>query len=423
MNEYLLSHLSDAAVVESLSVSLGEERGRFARVLARLAEFDARRLYREAGYPSTRAYCVQKLRMSDDEAFHRIRAARTARKHPPIFQALAEQRIHLTSLLALAPHLNEENGAELMAAALDRTKSELERWLAGRFPKPDFPTRIEALPAPNGELVPERVDFPSNLALERVDQASGELVPERPRRPRIVPLSADRYGVKFTMRQPVLDKLRHLEALLGQRVDDLGSILELGLEARIREFEKRKYAATDRPRRVRGGAVPTARYVSAEVKRAVRERDGGRCTFVSESGHRCEERAHLEFDHIQPVARGGLATVDNLRLRCSGHNQLAAEQAFGAGFVDHKRSEARRAAANGRAARSAAAACDDVAVLPGHDVIPWLRRLGHRAEDALRGAEHCAGMTDATLEERLKEAIRFLTPAHLLPKARVTTVM
>ena len=62
---------------------------------------------------------------------------------------------------------------------------------------------------------------------------------------------------------------------------------------------------------------------------------------MSESGRRCRERAGLEFDHIEPVARGGEATAENLRLRCAPHNQYEAERAFGADFMERKRAEAR----------------------------------------------------------------------------------
>jgi hypothetical protein len=40
---------------------------------------------------------------------------------------------------------------------------------------------------------------------------------------------------------------------------------------------------------------------------------------------------------VIPVARGGRATTDNLRLRCRAHNQLEAERAYGAYFMEGKR--------------------------------------------------------------------------------------
>jgi hypothetical protein len=74
---------------------------------------------------------------------------------------------------------------------------------------------------------------------------------------------------------------------------------------------------------------------------------GGRCTFISEDGHRCEARKLVEFDHIEAFARGGEATESNVRLLCRAHNQYEAKRAFGPEFMRHKRiaaAEARAAA-------------------------------------------------------------------------------
>jgi 5-methylcytosine-specific restriction endonuclease McrA len=85
------------------------------------------------------------------------------------------------------------------------------------------------------------------------------------------------------------------------------------------------------------------------VKCEVWERDGGQCTFVSETGQRCPSRRLLEFDHAEPVAHGGAAMVDNLRLRCRAHNAHEADRTFGAEFMKHKREGARCAGHKGRA--------------------------------------------------------------------------
>ena len=78
---------------------------------------------------------------------------------------------------------------------------------------------------------------------------------------------------------------------------------------------------------------PNSRYIPAEVRRKVVERDGARCTFVSDSGHRCEATGMLEFHHDDPFARGGTPTVDNIRLLCQPHNALLAERDFGRDFI------------------------------------------------------------------------------------------
>jgi 5-methylcytosine-specific restriction endonuclease McrA len=75
------------------------------------------------------------------------------------------------------------------------------------------------------------------------------------------------------------------------------------------------------------------------VKRAVWERDGGRCTYVGEDGRRCNSAWQVEFDHRIEVGRGGEPTVDNVRLLCRPHNQYAAEQTYGAEFMASKRQD------------------------------------------------------------------------------------
>ena len=137
------------------------------------------------------------------------------------------------------------------------------------------------------------------------------------------------------------------------------------------------------------------------------QRDGGPCTFESESGKRCEARTRLELDHVVPVARGGQTTAANMRLRCRPHNQYTAEQTFGVEFMSGKREEARRKAAKAKAQAEAAAAAE---AARERDVIPWLRALGYNAETARRGAAACAHIPDAPLEERVRVALRSLAP-------------
>jgi hypothetical protein len=125
---------------------------------------------------------------------------------------------------------------------------------------------------------------------------------------------------------------------------------------------------------------------------------------VSESGHRCGARSRLEFDHVTEFARGGEATVAGIRLRCRGHNQYEAERTFGAGFMREKRDAAQSAAKQRAAARPRAVT--PTFETDEKDVTPWLRALGLRADEARWAAEWCAEMPDASLEERLRVALR-----------------
>ncbi|MBI4040285.1 MAG: HNH endonuclease, partial [Deltaproteobacteria bacterium] len=72
-----------------------------------------------------------------------------------------------------------------------------------------------------------------------------------------------------------------------------------------------------------------SRYIPMSTKQEVWKRDEGKCTYESPQGRRCEERAYLEVDHIQPFALGGKAELENLRLLCSTHNRYRAQLTFG----------------------------------------------------------------------------------------------
>jgi 5-methylcytosine-specific restriction endonuclease McrA len=327
------------------------------------------------------AYCVGELRMSEDTAYKRIQAARAARRFPAIFAAVADGRLHLSGMCLLAPHLTEDTAAELLASATHKTKSEIERLLAERFPRPDLPTLIEALSAqasssiPGNQLAPgqveapalrpvdgppERIATPAQLAPGQVATISAESIkssaPGRIEVPvsgtRVKPLSPERFGLQVTVDQETHDLLRYAQALLGHALPsgDVASVLKRSLHALVRELEQQKFARAvrSRPRRgaVHGRCIPT------DVRRAVWERDGGQCTFVSAQGQRCAACKWLEFDHVHEFARGGEATVSGIRLRCQAHNQYEAERTYGAEFMRHKR----LAAAEARAARRSKAA-------------------------------------------------------------------
>ncbi len=74
--------------------------------------------------------------------------------------------------------------------------------------------------------------------------------------------------------------------------------------------------------------------IPAAVKRAVWQRDGGRCSWPLDSSGVCGSTQRLEFDHVKPWARHGEPTVANLRVVCRAHNAVAARREFGAHCVD-----------------------------------------------------------------------------------------
>ena len=159
MPHFSLAHLADHELVRDLSRVLTQHRASTAALLAHLAEFDARRLYAPAGYPSMFQYCVQHLHFSEDAAYRRIQVARVARQYPDVFAALESGRLHLSAVLLLAPHLTATLAPELLAAAAHRSKEQIALLLAERFPRPDLPTQVRALPS--RAATPEQVAPPA----------------------------------------------------------------------------------------------------------------------------------------------------------------------------------------------------------------------------------------------------------------------
>jgi hypothetical protein len=333
MTTYSLSHLSDGALLRDLAALVAQDRATTAALLAHLAEVDARKLYLPAAYPSMYAYAVGELGLCEQAAYKRILAARAARQFPALFPAVADGRLHLSAVVLLAPYLSPENADELLAAAAHQSKAGIEQLLAERFPRPDVPARIQAL-SPSltldaGQLSPGIVE---GLSPASEDQHAPGRVESPVSRPKVTALAPQRFALQLTIGQSTYEKLQYAQALLSHQLapGDLAAVVDRALDALLGQLERRKFAATTQPRPRRASAGK--RHIPAEVRRAVWARDGGQCTFMSETGQRCPARSRLEFDHSEPVARGGQATVANLHLRCrlcrARHNRHYAASGF-----------------------------------------------------------------------------------------------
>jgi len=88
--------------------------------------------------------------------------------------------------------------------------------------------------------------------------------------------------------------------------------------ALLTERDRRKQRQLDRAKatlsRERSADVAHRTAITRDVKLAVWERDGGRCT-------ECSGDKLLEFDHVIPLARGGSNTERNLQLLCADCNR------------------------------------------------------------------------------------------------------
>ena len=345
----LAAGLSDDDLLSRLGALAGKEREVVAELLAHLAALDARpSLYAAQGYGSLFGYCTGVLRLSEDATCARIEVARTGRRFPVVLELLAAGALSLTTARLLSPHLTTENHEAVLARARGRTRCEIEALIAALAPRPDVPSSIRKLPnvapGPLPSVTMQVTVLGTEAPVTPPVAASTTCIPNTAapsRRPAIEATSPDRYRVQFTFGKESHDKLRRLQTLLRREIPDgdPAAIVDQALTLLLEKVEKAKLGKAIRPRKSRpirpatDSSQPTPALASRDipnaVQRAVCERDGDQCAYVSKDGHRCTERTFLEFHHIVPYALGGPATVDNISLRCRRHNQSDAELVFG----------------------------------------------------------------------------------------------
>ena len=186
----------------------------------------------------------------------------------------------------------------------------------------------------------------SELRPDAVRGSRAHLSPGRGAPPgALEPLAPGRYKVQFTAGAELRDKLDRLRALMRSSVPDgdLAAIIDAAVTEKLERLEARRFGRTKAPRGVSPAAqeAPSSRHVPAAVRRAVYERDGGRCRYVDDQGRRCTAREGLEFHHRHPFALGGRHSVDGMALLCRTHNGLLAEIDFGReALARHRRSNA-----------------------------------------------------------------------------------
>jgi hypothetical protein len=281
-----------------------------------------------------------------------------------------------------------DNREDLLARAAHKTKREIEELIAEVAPRPDAPAlmrrlprratglrldgavpsnparRPDGLPSPSAELrldgvLPPELGLRPNgvvslepgrgpagsgpmagapgLRLDAVDEAEGPLRPSHgmalASAATVQPLAPGRYKVQFTASTELRDKLERLRHLMRSSVPDgdLAAIVEAAVTEKLERLEARRFARTKAPRKglAESETSPTSRHVPAAIRRAVYERDGGRCRFVDEQGRRCTARDGLEYHHRHPFALGGDHSPAGVSLLCRTHNQYLAAIDYG----------------------------------------------------------------------------------------------
>jgi 5-methylcytosine-specific restriction endonuclease McrA len=365
-----LKGLSDKELLNRIQKLRRREHLLTLDILLHLNEVDRRNLHLKLGYSSLFDYCTQHLKYSASGASRRIRTARCIRRHPGVYRLLEKSQVNLSTISLVAPILTEANKGDLLRSICNKSQREVEA-IASRY-RPPLSLRDRVRPV--SVRVPENNGSSNGAAV----QPAKESVPAPPQN-RTQVSAYDRSGrdvmltksppnrfpngsgarteqkllVQFLASEAFMKKYEEARALLSQRLSNTSfqNVFEVlimeflerhGPKARKAQREKRQDARRLRPEKAPRRA-PTrskspandstgSRHIPAAVRDKVFVRDGGRCTYVGNTGKRCRSTQALQIDHIKPFARGGANTASNLRLVCAKHNRLIAEGLFG---VEH----------------------------------------------------------------------------------------
>ncbi len=357
--------LDSTALSRRLGELAGHERQLQVEFLLHLEEFDRRRAWAEAGYPSLWEWCLRVLHLREGAAGRRIAAMRVLRRLPRLAEALRDGRLSLSTVTLLGRVLTEENREEVVARAAYLTKAETEHLVVSLQPR-TAPKEGLRLLSPKAASSPSSAAQLSSAALPREtpppqqepptltnppDRGCSPAIARRASRASLEPMSADTYSLRATVDSAFKKELDELKGLLAHKFPDgdLGAVLREAVQCALEKHGKRKGAVEpsrkrkSSPREERAAGEkprPAAREpIPAAVRREVWKRDGGQCAWRSEDGHRCGSTWKLELDHLVPAALGGPSTVENLRVCCHTHNQLHAEQTFGRAHMELFRRE------------------------------------------------------------------------------------
>lgn len=287
-----LSTLSNLELENQLEKLTGVERETTLKVLFHLIELEKRAIYREAGYSSTFDYCTRKLKYSPTSACRRIAAARCLSELPEIGERFLKGEVTLCSIAVAAENLKSKETK--LEEIVGRSAREVKMLVS----------QVEVPSKPKERVTPVKVS-----------------VPELPLAPKA---TEERLSLKFSVTKEVYSKFEETKALLS---NSLGRQLTIeAVFSKLLEYYLEKPKAGVR-RNLHTRTVPES------LRREVFERDNGQCCFTATNGTRCTATTYLQIDHVIPHAAGGLTEIDNLRLLCSAHNRLLAEEHFGRAYV------------------------------------------------------------------------------------------
>lgn len=352
-----LRSLSDRDLLNSTKVVVARERGITITVIHHLNEVERRKLYLTLGFSSMFAYCTGELGYSASAAKRRICTARCIARFPETLPLLKANEVNLSTITQVSRIMKPHNSSAILGRIRGKSQREVEAIVAEYEPLLALPherarTVVVRVPASTATdlrtaatigvspaAIPIAAEPPQEMqvaqnTMKTIQDGNGP-EPEQAAHP--VMHFERRTVIQFCARENVMAKIENVRALASHRLP-MNAPLEQVIEFLADYFVQREDPKARHERREarETNAKPhtppktsAARAIPARVRDEVFVRDDCRCTYVGPDGKCCGSTHVVQIDHVMPVARGGSASIDNLRLLCARHNRLEAERLMG----------------------------------------------------------------------------------------------
>jgi hypothetical protein len=361
---------------------LRSEHHALAEFLTALAAFDRERRWVDLGYKSLFNFLTRELGLSKGAAYYRNTAAELVQRYPEVLEALREGKLCLTSIVELSKVIAPENRAEVLSRYFHLSKREAKEVTAELLPAAAPPLRtVVTLPTEAGPALPLAASlvpvveaagsdvtdvpglnplapssgFPENLPHAKSNVPGVAPAPVAPRaKPApldVEPLTAELRRLHLTVSKRLLAKLAAAKDALSHSHPGASeeTIIETGLDLILERTAKRRGLVKNPRKKAPAPAEPSApteetaapakdpgRYVPADVRRAIWERDQAKCQWPIEGGGICGATCRVELDHAsKPFAKGGrILTPEDGRVLCDFHQDVSARREFGGDLMN-----------------------------------------------------------------------------------------
>jgi hypothetical protein len=311
-----LQEAGNKKLLEDLTCLNNRERKLKVRILLYLREVDRRKLYLEEGYSSMFDFCMRYLRYPESTAVRRIKAERALGRSKRIISMLLSGEMTVTGLSKIESICRPGNTDQVLEQAAGCSCRELDLLRARHCPEEPKPEKVKPV------FVKTRLE----IKMKESNKSGRKFTANAGGDDSFI---EQKYRLEFMVGAGTMEKINRAKSLLSTRYPK-GVKLEKMFDILLDNYLDRK--DPERREAERGIKIDKScrtRHIPQKVKDLVYRRDGGRCSYVSKRGRRCNCTWNLQYDHIVPYGKGGDNSPGNLRLLCARHNRLMAEREYG----------------------------------------------------------------------------------------------